>query len=258
MPLYKTEAIVLKRINLAEADLIVTFFTRSFGKVQCVAKRARKIKSRYGGRFEPFTCLNIIYSGKEHQNLFLLNHCDTVKPFYNLRGDYTRLTTGFYFSEIINSFIKEAERNEELFNLFFRVLGILEKTVNISVLIRLFEMRTIALSGFAPRLNSCLICQNEPVGKYLNFNFQRGGIICGKCLNGSSPGRRLTLGTLNYLKKIMSINLDAMDRLKFPKGLDQEISIITQIYLKTILGKEFKSYKFLNSSVTTQPQTFTD
>ncbi len=245
MPLFKTEAIVLQRINLSESSLIVAFFTRDFGKVKCVVKGARKIKSRYGGRFEPFTCLNIIYSGKQHQNLYILNHCDTIKPFYNLRKDYERLTTGCYFNEIINSFTIEAEKNEELFHLFFRALDILENTDNISVLIRIFEMRTVALSGFAPKFDFCLICKNEPVNKYLNFYFQRGGIICGKCLNGSSPGRRITLGTLNYLKKTLTINLDSVDRLKFPKGLDKEIGIITQIYLKTIIGKEFKSYKLL-------------
>lgn len=249
MPLFKTEAIVLQRIKLSESHLIITFFTRDFGKVQCVAKGARKIKSRYGGRFEPFTWLNIIYSGKEHQNLYILNHCDTIKPFYRLREDYARLTTGLYFTEIINSFIKEAEKNEELFNFFFRALDILEKTENISVLIRVFEMRTIAISGFAPKLNTCTICKNEPVDKHLNFYFQQGGIICGKCLNGNSPGRRLTLGTLNYLKKILTINLGSIERLKFPKGLDKEIGIITQIYLKTILGKEFKSYRFINSLI---------
>ena len=245
MPLFRTEAIVLQRINLSESHLIITLFTRDLGKVKCVAKGARKIKSRYGGRFEPFTCLNIIYSGKEHQNLYTLNHCDTIKSLYNLREDYARLTTGCYFTEIITSFTREAEKNEELFHLFFHTLDILEITENFSVLSRVFEMRAVALSGYRPKLDSCLICKNEPVSKYLSFHFQGGGIICGKCLNVSSPGRRITLGTLNYLKKILTINLDSIERLKFPKGLDKEIALITHIYLKTIIGKEFKSYKLL-------------
>lgn len=245
MPLFKTEAIVLQRFNLSESSLIVTFFTRDFGKVKCVVKGARKIKSRYGGRFEPFTCLNIIYSGKEHQNLYILNHCDTIRPFYNLREDYIRLTTGCYFTEIISSFTREAEKNEELFHLFFRALDILESTDNISVLIRIFEMRTIALSGYSPKFDSCLICKNEPKSKYINFHFQSGGIICGKCLNSSSPGRRITLGTLNYLKKALTINFSSIDRLRFPKGQDKEIALLTQMYLKTIIGRECKSYKFI-------------
>lgn len=245
MPIFKTEAIVLKRINLAESDLITTFFTKDFGKVQCVVKRARIIKSRYGGRFEPFGCLNIIYSGKEHQNLFLLRHCSTIEPFYWLREDYTRLTTGLYFTEVINHFTREGLKNEALYNLLFLVLRILQRTENIFVLTRVFEMKTVALSGYTPKLNSCLICGKEPVDRDLDLNFQRGGIICGKCLNSHSSGRRITLGVLNYLKKAITIKLDSIDRLKFPKGLDKEIGLITHIYLKNIIGKEFKSYKFI-------------
>lgn len=245
MPLFKTEAIVLQRINLTESSLLITFFTREFGKVKCVAKGARKIKSRYGGRFEPFTCLNIIYSGKQHQNLYTLNHCDTIKPFYNLKKDYARLVTGCYFTEIINSLTGEASKSEELFHFFFQMLYLLENTRNLSVLIRIFEMRTIAISGYAPKFNSCLVCKNEPIDKYLHFHFQEGGVICGKCLDNTSPGRRITLGTLNYLKKTLTINLDSIDRLKFPKGLDEEIALITQLYLKTMIGRDFKSYKLL-------------
>ena len=245
MPLFKTEAIVLQRFNLTESSLLVTFFTKDFGKVKGVAKGARKIKSRYGGRFEPFTFLNIIYSGKEHQNLYSLNHCDTIKSFHNLREDYVRLTTGCYFAEIINLFTREAQKNEELFQFFTRALDILESSDNPSVLVRIFEMRTAALSGFTPKLNCCLVCKKGPASKYLNFHFQSGGIICGKCFNGGPAGRQITLGTLNYLKKILTINLGSIDRLKFPKGLDKEIALVTQIYLKTIIGREFKSYKFI-------------
>lgn len=247
MPIFKTEAIVLKRTKLAESDLIITFFTKNFGKAQCVVKGARKIKSRYGGRFEPFAGLNIIYSGKEHQNLYFLRHCDIIKPYYKLREDYDRLITGLYFTEIVNYFTREAQKSEEIYDLLFRMLELLQYTESPSLLTRVFEMKTIALSGYTPRLHTCLICQKEPVDKNLNLYFQRGGIICGKCLNGNSPGRRITLGILSYLKKTLTINLDSIERLKFPKELEKEIGLITQIYLKTIIGKEFKSYKLLHS-----------
>ena len=245
MPQFKTKAIVLHRINLTESSLIVTFFTRDFGKVKCVVKGARKIKSRFGGRFEPFSCLNIIYLGKEHQNLYLLTHCDTIKVFYNLREDYERLTTGCYFTEMINLFTREAEKNRELFNLFYQALDALQVSNSLSVLTRIFEMKTVALCGYAPKFNSCMVCNNKFIDKYLSFDFQQGGIICGKCLNGNSPGRRISLGTLNYLKKIMTIKFETVDRLKIPKGLDKEIALISQIYLKTVLGRDIKSYKLL-------------
>ena len=247
MPIFKSEAIVLKRINFAESDLIVTFFTKSFGKTACVAKRARKMNSPFGGRLEPFACVNIIYSGKEHQNLMSLRHCDIVMPFYKLREDYSRLTIGLYFTEIVNHFTREEQENAELYTLLLLMLDHLQRTENLFVFTIIFEMKAIAFSGFAPKLTTCLICKNEPVGKILNFHFQEGGVICGKCLNGNSPGRRINLGTLNYLKKALTINLDSIERLKLPKGLDKELGLITHTYLRSLVGKELKSHKFLHS-----------
>src|SRR5437660_1481476 len=55
MPVYKTEAIVLRQQALGEADRIVTLFTREYGKLRAAAKGIRRPASRLGGRLEPFT-----------------------------------------------------------------------------------------------------------------------------------------------------------------------------------------------------------
>ena len=52
---YKTEAIIIKRVKLGEADRIITFYTPHLGKLQGVAKGVRKITSKLGGHLEPFT-----------------------------------------------------------------------------------------------------------------------------------------------------------------------------------------------------------
>ena len=54
MPLYRDEGVVLRTIKLGEADRIVTILTRNHGKIRAVAKGVRRVKSRFGGRLEPF------------------------------------------------------------------------------------------------------------------------------------------------------------------------------------------------------------
>ena len=51
---YKTEGIILKRINFGEADRILTSYTKHFGKISLLAKGVRKITSRKGGNIELF------------------------------------------------------------------------------------------------------------------------------------------------------------------------------------------------------------
>ena len=55
MAAYKSKAISLKTKPFAEADKLVTLFTRDHGKIRAIAKGARRVPSRFGGRVEPFT-----------------------------------------------------------------------------------------------------------------------------------------------------------------------------------------------------------
>ncbi|MBU0502515.1 MAG: recombination protein O N-terminal domain-containing protein, partial [Candidatus Margulisbacteria bacterium] len=54
MATYKTCAISIKTAPFAEADKLVTLFTERYGKVKAIAKGARRIPSRLGGRVETF------------------------------------------------------------------------------------------------------------------------------------------------------------------------------------------------------------
>ena len=93
MPLHKSEAIVLRSINLSEADKLVTFMTKQFGRVKCVAKSARKIKNRFGAALEPMSHIRLIYFGKENQTLYRLNHSDIIHSFQPIREDFQKMKT---------------------------------------------------------------------------------------------------------------------------------------------------------------------
>ena len=55
MPLHSTEAIVIGGHDLAEADRIVVFYTKTLGKVRAVAEGMRRIRTRFGGSLQLFT-----------------------------------------------------------------------------------------------------------------------------------------------------------------------------------------------------------
>ena len=102
MPLYRTQAVALKSINLAESDRIITFLTENYGKIKCVAKGARKIKNQFWGSLEPMSQVNLIYFGKENQNLYRLNQTDIINSFQTVREDFEKIYTGIYFLELID------------------------------------------------------------------------------------------------------------------------------------------------------------
>ena len=52
---YKTEAVVLRSIRFGEADRVLHLYTPDRGRIGAVAKGVRKTKSRFGGRLEPLS-----------------------------------------------------------------------------------------------------------------------------------------------------------------------------------------------------------
>ena len=56
---YTTEAIVLSRFDLGEADRVLTLITPGVGKLKAIAKGVRRPTSRLGGSLEPFAELTV-------------------------------------------------------------------------------------------------------------------------------------------------------------------------------------------------------
>ena len=247
MGLFRTQAIVLRSINLSETDKLVTFMTDHYGKVKCVAKGARKIKSRFTGSLESMSYIHLIYFGKENQNLYSLNHADIIQSFQSIRDDFHKLYTGIYFNELVETMVAEAHREEKIFRLLLDSLEALRDQSNMESLCRMFEMRLLALSGYTPELNHCMVCRSLRVNGWVGFNFTKKGIVCGGCTGKLSPHIKFTTGTLNYLKKLLTLDIKCSGRLKFPKGLDAEIEKVTHRLILTHVGRELKSYPFIKN-----------
>ncbi len=54
---YSIPAILIRRIDYGDNDLIITFFTRDFGKTSAIAKSAKKSVKRFRGVLELFSLL---------------------------------------------------------------------------------------------------------------------------------------------------------------------------------------------------------
>lgn len=237
MPLYRTPAIVLRSMNLSDADKIVTFLSRNYGKVKCVAKAARRIKSRYGASLEPMSHLSLIYFGKENQSLYKVSQCDIVQSFQSVRENHHKFYTGIYFLELADSLTAEAHPEPNIFDLLIDGLKQVQIQDDLETLCRFFEMRIISLAGYKPRLNKCIQCNKVPQSRQVGYSFSRQGIVCGTCMNDVGYETRINNGTLGYLKKLMSLDIQRTDRIKIPKGTEAEVESITHRLILSRLGR---------------------
>src|SRR6266852_5207480 len=101
MPLYTTDALILRTYKLGESDRIVVFLTRDRGKKRGVAKNARQSRRRFGGALEPLTYGRVGYVERERRELVGLNYVEPLRSSFSV-GDDRALGYVGYFAELID------------------------------------------------------------------------------------------------------------------------------------------------------------
>ena len=99
MPLHESEAIVLRSYPLGEADRLVSFLSRTMGRVRGVAAGARKTKSRFGSTLERLSHVRIWYYERETRELVRISQCEMIESFLDAFRDYASSVALALFSE---------------------------------------------------------------------------------------------------------------------------------------------------------------
>ena len=146
MPLYTTDALILRTYKLGESDRIVVFLTRDRGKKRGVAKNARQSRRRFGGALEPMTCGRVGYFERERRELVSLHYVEPKRSPLSA-ADGSALGYVGYFAELIDEWAQEADPNETLFRLGASMVDAMVAGVSIEPLARYFEYWLLRLQG---------------------------------------------------------------------------------------------------------------
>ena len=185
MTLINTDAIVLRTYNLAEADRIVLCLTRSSGLIRGVAKGARRMKSRFGAAFEPFTQIKIAFHEKENRELVTVSQAEIVRSSFSVAARPEVAEVLGYMSELITEFAPPHEANEKLFRMVGACVDALSETPESArSLMRYFEVWLLRLAGLFPELHDCAGCGKDLAGADQIFLTLEGTACCRSCSHG--------------------------------------------------------------------------
>jgi len=249
MPLFKTDAIVIRSLHYGESDKIVTFFTEDFGRLKGIAKGARRSKKRFQNALGLFSHLRLIFFDREGMGLARVEGCDILHPFPKIREDLKKIFYGNYYLELVNEMAGEREVNLEVFDLLLSFLLTLDATEPQEEQLRMFEIRMLSLFGYRPNLRRCGSCKRDwedlKESPFLFFSPENGSLVCGGCskvLNNLIP---LSLGTARLIEKISQMELEKIHRFRFTSQALSESRELLPRFITYQLGKELKSLKAL-------------
>lgn len=233
---YTADAIILRGASYGEGNRIFTFYSKEQGKFSAVARGVLKQKSKLKGHLQLGNrCTLQLARGKGMDTIASALATETFPALREKAECYFYLS---YFLELFNDFVPEELPDEELFDLLFSVLLRLGEGDPRTVA-RFFELRLLAISGYAPDFTACALCGKPLNGGFLNRRFQ--GIICPHCGGGTEVSPKAHFA----LKYLSTSEIDIIQRLKLDEPTANLLGELTKQMIETSLEKKIKSLDIL-------------
>ena len=200
MSIRHDQGIVLRGYPFGEADRVVVIISPNHGQVRAVAKGVRRTRSRFGGRLEPLTHVDLVlYQGR---NLATVTQAAVIEAFPRLRQDLDAVMVAGTMAEAVGKVVVE-EPSHRIFLLLLRGLRALEEGAGGMDLLASFLLKLSGAIGQAPALEHCAACgAGNRLGR---FSMAGGGLICERCDAGGTF--RLRAGLTEHLVRLSAADL---------------------------------------------------
>jgi DNA repair protein RecO (recombination protein O) len=247
MPQLATPAILIRRTEYGDYDLILTLFSLAQGKMSVIAKSAKKSSRRFAGVLELFSEMDVVVTAG--RGLPVLQEAALKHPFAQIRAIPCRLAYASYWAELIHDWMEDRVQQTDLYHLLHHVLSQLDQgRVAEAVLSIVFQMRFLKLSGHSPNLECCVVCRRKTPAirsEVLAVDVAKGGVACPGCLPPSLDAPRLAKGTVNQLVWVAGGDLSRAARMKFSPAAAVESLAFLERFVPHHLGRQPRSLRIL-------------
>jgi DNA repair protein RecO (recombination protein O) len=182
----RAEAIVLRSIRYGEADRILHLYTTSYGRLSAIAKGARRARSRFGARLEPFFHIQVIlHEGRGE--LHTVTGVDTVTAHAGLREHAATIDAAARACDAVARLFETPDPHPEVFRLLANELTLLDLDVAHARLATglAFRLKLLLAAGIVPQLGSCAGCGESE--HLRGFSAAAGGVVCSACEAAAFP-----------------------------------------------------------------------
>jgi DNA repair protein RecO (recombination protein O) len=206
MPVRDSEAIVLRSFPLGEADRLVSFLTRSYGRLRGVARGARRPRSRFGAALEPISYIRIWFYERETRQLVRISQAELIESFLDVQRDYAASVALALVAEIAEAVLPEREASDPAFRLILLVARTIRETGQVPLALAYFALWMIRLGGWLPSFEHCSNC-GQPFASAGAWT-SPGGLACRNCRLGDAAA--VSRAALDAARRMLEDRLDRL------------------------------------------------
>lgn len=243
---FRTPGIILKRRDFGEADRLLTVFTPERGKLDVIAKGARKPASTKTGHVELFTRVDLlVHTGR---SMDIAAQVEMTEPYLALREHLGRGAYAGYCAELLDQFTLHGDESlPEAFDLLDVTLQRLCEHDDPRLIVRYYELRLLDCAGFRPELNECVLIHEaiQPEDQY--FSYAEGGVVSPAGARHAAAGGLVpvSLNTLKLMRFLQRSPYEQIAALRITPPLHNDIERVLLGYITFILERQLRSVDFI-------------
>ena len=233
------KGIIIKQSAYGDGHRILSIFAEGLGIIKAVSYGAGTSKSSVAASSQ-FLCYGDFDLYQGTGRMMTINRIDTIDGFYPVCEDIYKLSLASYLSDITYEALGENNCDDRILRLYLNAIYALAyRGEPLKKVKTAYELKLMAAGGYYPMLDKCVDCGSEDI---IKFDFDKGGVICGKCRGRNSVKiNDAVLGAMRYItacddKKMLAFS--ASDEL-----LDY-LNAVSETYVSTQLDKNFKSLDY--------------
>jgi len=234
MAAIKTRGIVIRERAYSEQDKILTLFTEQEGKIQAIAKGARRRKSTLGAATQLFTYCEFVYWPSK--NLATINQAEVIESYYKLSNDLYKMALASYGLELLDAFYELYQGDVQVLKMVSYILYYLseDKAAVPEALILSLQLKLCYLTGIAPAF---FLKSNASIPTYV---FEVGE----ETDHHHHYVYQLTVEDYTMIQETMKAPINTIRTKHYPLGAVKKISSMINHYIGYSLDRRMKSWEF--------------
>lgn len=232
---YKTQGLVLKKIDKGDFDQIFSVFAKDFGRLDILGRAIRKIKSKLRAGTDLFYVSDFEFiQGKTFKTL--TDAC-LIEKQENIRKEENRFRIAFKIGNLVNDFIIYQDKDEDVFNILKETFNKLNDLsfLKINLLYCYFVWNFLSILGYSVDLHHCSICRKKLIPSKLYFD---QGILCLDCLLKNRnlsfseiQEREVSPDIIKILRLLLKRDWNILDKLVIKEEYFSKLEIISEKYI---------------------------
>ncbi|MBU1536902.1 DNA repair protein RecO [Myxococcota bacterium] len=179
-------AYITRKVQYSESDLILTLLSLEEGRIDAIARGARKSRKRFEAGLSYYVLYEGVVAPPRSGSLWALREMAVSRSYPSLLDNYQKISTAAAGTELIRELSPPHQEDEPLFSLLTLFYEALDDQQNFSHLLPWLQYNALAGSGYIHHLHECGNCHKAGSPGGWAINIRDGSIRCENCAPGGA------------------------------------------------------------------------